>query len=484
MEIKFDKIVIRNFKNLRNVEIHPKKLNVLVGPNGAGKSNFIEFFKFLKKIYVEDNPYPFLDWGGYHNIVWMHEIGNPIEFGFSFSVESNLEELMKSYEIYGLFRKHKYVSKSLSQKIKIKILFSYFSKIHATELDKKKILETTISMTVESFEFHISFRIEGDKIYMSLNGNKYVDFEKIKNVDMGKKDKSLVHFLTKNLIRTLKYMGSMKMPSHLYPIGLIHEDILLSKKDEREIKRKIKKWLKDEYNLEENYANSYTNYIYKKLVPGFFKIFSQIFEYIKNIIFLFPINVKEIKYRPNIFPMEEPIKERGENVLDILVQLQFRDGTIPDRIDYFVNNFFNGKIYFKGEGVGKMNMYYSNGFVEVSKENLPDGLFKGLVILTSLEQKPYILLIDEIENSLHPELIEFLIGVLKNDFDGYVFLSTHSPIVLNLVDPENIWVFKPEPENGEIVIKNATEYKNRKDLEKELNELGISLGEKVLYGFM
>ena len=193
--------------------------------------------------------------------------------------------------------------------------------------------------------------------------------------------------------------------------------------------------------------------------------------------------MKELKYIPSIFPKDEQIKERGENALDILAQLQFKNSSIPETISNFIENFFGGKIYFKGEGVGRLNMYYSNGFIEIPKEHLPDGLFKGLVILTALEQKPFILLIDEIENSLHPELIEYLLDVMiKNIGDGYLFISTHSPVVLNLVDPENIWIFKPE--NDEVKIKNATEYKSKEELLKELEELGISLGEKVLYGFM
>jgi len=167
--------------------------------------------------------------------------------------------------------------------------------------------------------------------------------------------------------------------------------------------------------------------------------------------------------------------------LDILAQLQFKNGKLPDRIEYFVENYFNGKLYFKGTAPGRLNLYYSNGRTEISKEHLPDGLVKALVVLTALEQNPSILLIDEIENSLHPELLEFLIAVLKEE-GNCVFVTTHSPVVLDLVEPEEIFVFKPDERGEGIEVKNVTDYKSKEELEEELEELGLKLSEKVFYG--
>jgi len=45
-------IEIKNFKSIRQSgEILITPINVLIGPNGAGKSNFINFFKFLNRLY-------------------------------------------------------------------------------------------------------------------------------------------------------------------------------------------------------------------------------------------------------------------------------------------------------------------------------------------------------------------------------------------------------------------------------------------------
>lgn len=46
----------------------------------------------LRKIYVERNPYPFLEWGGYENVVWNHQIGLPIEFEIETVERTNLTD--------------------------------------------------------------------------------------------------------------------------------------------------------------------------------------------------------------------------------------------------------------------------------------------------------------------------------------------------------------------------------------------------------
>ena len=45
-----NKITIKNFKSIRELDIELNKINLLIGANGAGKSNFISFFKLLNYI--------------------------------------------------------------------------------------------------------------------------------------------------------------------------------------------------------------------------------------------------------------------------------------------------------------------------------------------------------------------------------------------------------------------------------------------------
>jgi predicted ATPase len=45
-----DKLTIKGFKTLQDVELELGKLNVLIGPNGSGKSNFVSYFQMLREM--------------------------------------------------------------------------------------------------------------------------------------------------------------------------------------------------------------------------------------------------------------------------------------------------------------------------------------------------------------------------------------------------------------------------------------------------
>lgn len=51
---KLDKIKIKGYKSIKDLELELFRLNILVGCNGAGKSNFISFFKLLNNM-IENN---------------------------------------------------------------------------------------------------------------------------------------------------------------------------------------------------------------------------------------------------------------------------------------------------------------------------------------------------------------------------------------------------------------------------------------------
>lgn len=45
-----DKLIIKGFKSLQDVELELGQLNVLIGPNGGGKSNLVSFFDMLREM--------------------------------------------------------------------------------------------------------------------------------------------------------------------------------------------------------------------------------------------------------------------------------------------------------------------------------------------------------------------------------------------------------------------------------------------------
>lgn len=49
-----DKLKIKGFKSLQDVELELGRLNVLIGPNGGGKSNLVSYFDMLRRLVEED----------------------------------------------------------------------------------------------------------------------------------------------------------------------------------------------------------------------------------------------------------------------------------------------------------------------------------------------------------------------------------------------------------------------------------------------
>lgn len=52
--MKLDRIKVKGFKSIKEMDLELSQLNVLIGANGAGKSNFIGVFRFLNQI-IEKN---------------------------------------------------------------------------------------------------------------------------------------------------------------------------------------------------------------------------------------------------------------------------------------------------------------------------------------------------------------------------------------------------------------------------------------------
>jgi len=428
MSIK--KITIRNFKNLKDFIIHPKKFNVIVGPNGSGKTNFIEAFKLFKKIYAEKNPYPFLEWGGYRNVVYNHNTGLPIELEI---------EAISEFK----FKEHTF-----------EIPSKFLSKIWADETENLIILEEVISLEIPEIDLKFLIEKKGKTVKLDIN-NEEIETE-------SKKPEDIFQFCNEILPKIFSYS-----PFH---------------EDQKLVEFFCKAIPKISAKLSEYIVQTKSKKDFEKAALEFFMnllevVLKQLSSFIEKSILLFSLDIVEIKSRKKVQLALKPLSDRGENVFDVLALEERRKGKLPDEIEYFIQTFFNGRMYLIADD---FYFYDLNKNIEFSKEHLPDGLIKSLAILTGLEKEPTIFFIDEIENSLHPELLEYLITTIKEKCKGITFITTHSPIILNLAEPEEIWVFKPIDEG--IIAKNLTEYKSKEEIQKELEELGLTLGEKVFYG--
>lgn len=74
---------------------------------------------------------------------------------------------------------------------------------------------------------------------------------------------------------------------------------------------------------------------------------------------------------------------------------------------------------------------YEAGF-EVTSSALSEGTLRilALTLLAYIEDAPRLLVVEEPENSIHPQAIEIVLQSLRSLYDSQVWVSTHSPVVL------------------------------------------------------
>lgn len=94
--------------------------------------------------------------------------------------------------------------------------------------------------------------------------------------------------------------------------------------------------------------------------------------------------------------------------------------------------------------------------------------------MTAIELNPTILLIDELENSMHARMLEYVIDEL-NTLDIPVLIATHSPVVVDLVGPERVIIVDKRPVTRTVIEK----IEDPEKLSKKLKELGVALSDYI-----
>lgn len=105
-----------------------------------------------------------------------------------------------------------------------------------------------------------------------------------------------------------------------------------------------------------------------------------------------------------------------------------------------------------------------------------------LAFLTSLilaDIKGYLLIgFEELEDSIHPKLLQKLLMVLSNMSDNCkIIITSHSPYLIQFLDIDNIYLAVPN-DKGIATFKKLPLSKRNK-IYNNLREMGISLGDYI-----
>ena len=127
--------------------------------------------------------------------------------------------------------------------------------------------------------------------------------------------------------------------------------------------------------------------------------------------------------------------------------------------------------------------------VTISAEEASDGAMLLLAFLVIVHGRaPDILMIEEPENGLHPSRLKMVIDLLRMISKGeignkprQVIITTHSPLLLNFVEPSEVRIFRRDPQTG-TEIKAMDKIPNIERLSKDFapGELWYLYGEEDL----
>jgi predicted ATPase len=82
---KLERLQLKGFKSISDMDLELKHLNVLIGANGAGKSNFISFFRFMNKLVQKDLQFFVAQQGGAERFLHFgSQVTNAIEMHLLF----------------------------------------------------------------------------------------------------------------------------------------------------------------------------------------------------------------------------------------------------------------------------------------------------------------------------------------------------------------------------------------------------------------
>ena len=422
-------VVIRNFKSIREVGLELRRgVNILVGPNGAGKTNILEALYFLRKALIDDynkTPYlPHIEWWDPLNILPERSPGDA-----------------PSYTIRG---------ETVLDDEHGEVIYEYSVSFILTP-DRVTIApyQHRLSMTIIS-----SGRSAGDEVRLSIE------------------------LAPGNIRITLpRSIGGIKPAELGIALRELAEKSMCN--GEKCVYEKRFEWGKPYINLASlNDTMNISPLITEPtmlLLPLLLGFTVGILEgVLSSIVFIRHPDIGQIREPQRMFQYMV-LRPRAENLAAVLYRLRREKPGFLEEIGDVVERFFPGTrldVEVLPDGRAALMMY--EGGKAYPAPCIPDGLIKLATLKTAMALEPSLLLVDEIENSMHAEMLRYIYDDL-NHAPYPVVAATHSPHLVDLAGPERTLLVRREPGKDTVVEKIE---EPRKLMEK-LEKLGLSFSDYI-----
>ena len=441
LRILINRVIIRNFKSIRSLDLELLPgVNVLVGQNGSGKTNILEAIYFLYKSLIEaPSRVPYMShapeyWSG-KDLIFNRDPSRQVELGFGLeeyarSTGTNCKRWMKSTLEYRALYGYDPVRDTI------------VPTEHSYILNNDTIIKINNNNIIIEVRGELARRLARAKnIFAQLERRGY---KKMRRGD----DITLV--LTKEMelaerpVLPLRHSIIVTRALNKARRIAIVEIVALRGGSGEAIKALIPVWA-----YEKCLGNARGYRVYPSGDRESVSVFHgrATFPTIVHMGLLIPeiISYFVLLKHPDIGAVSEPrrfegktrIDPRAKNMADVFLTLRGRKGGRLEILEDLISRGFPGYSIRVESSHGRVFLVAEENGLDLPPPNMPDGLIKLVAIGLALESSPSLMLIDEIENSMHAVLLEVVFDAL-NSRDIPVLVATHSPLVIDLAGPERI----------------------------------------------
>jgi predicted ATPase len=398
--MRFTNISVRNYKSLRSINIQPGELTVIVGANASGKSNLTDCLDFISEVYRHGLEVAIGRKGGFDSIAFRKVRRTKLPIEIHLDVEVQPDDLRP---------------------------FFFPTKDQA-------VPEFRIAHT-------FSFAARG----ASIKAEYVVTYEKVVIQVRRQEDWHQVAVITRS--------------DNEFELEIDPE---ISKRANRRVPRDFLDFLLDFPDLE--FFKKRTQPVPStELIVNFIGRFVHVlYSFSQTVGGMRAFQISPTKSREFGVPTPRPELDRyGENLPAVIDTMQKRNKSawksvlqsmraiLPDlkRIDVDYTHTRRLGLFFKEEGFGR----------SWSVEEVSDGTVQTLALLVAIfDPDSTALVIEEPENSVHPWIIRNIIDACREaSKEKQIMITTHSPIVMNAVKPEEMWVIWRSQGESRIVPVNS-----------------------------
>ena len=475
MVINPKSVSIENFKSIKNLSVDLSQLTLLIGPNGCGKSSIMEAISlaFEAVNYRDPSDNPFMKYWGFTNVVTDQDTDQLISISFKFNVGSYKVEY--GMKVTGIGGKFKFVEELISiykcmeirrigRIVKVNYDKNYINLIETHRDDIMKEIDPNhfinhmkIDIAKENEEIN-----ELDEslsiLQLNLGFPSFLSFQRNK-IKVG------LHNIRVRFVRGIDRKNDIM----ILPVPTLNLDNITNQLGIKNVKRiRIKEIdiidaIRSFFITQDEYSVAVSTWdVARKMI---FLRHDYIYQMKQSV----PINLQISK---NI---------GGKEALIWLYKKYNEEGKIPDRISSAIDSLFPGwSIQFRITGDGNVILLVrrpdeSGNILSWLPVSLPDGFFKLLLVMIFLEMKPSILMIDELENSLHYRIIDYIMDSLRESGIP-VILTSHSPLAIDKAHLSEVKVLMNK--NGHTEIEKTA---NTKNLAELLLKEGLTASDYYLY---